>query len=228
MQASSPVRTVLFDLDGTLLDTAPDLAYALNRVLHEEGRGPLSLEQIRPKVSHGARALVRLGFDLGPEDPDYGPLRQRLLDVYRANLACHTRLFPGMETVLSAIEQRGLSWGVVTNKPAWLTDPLMDSLGLAVRAACVVSGDTTGNSKPHPEPMLHACQRTGSRPAEALYVGDAPRDIQAGRNAGVRTLVALFGYLEPDDRPESWGADGSIERPEELLEWLPPARPATS
>ncbi|MDJ0862714.1 MAG: HAD-IA family hydrolase [Gammaproteobacteria bacterium] len=227
MQASSPVRTVLFDLDGTLLDTAPDLAYALNHVLHEQGCGPLPFEQIRPKVSHGARALVRLGFGLGPEDADYGSLRQRLLDVYRANLACRTRLFPGMDTVLTAIEQRGLSWGVVTNKPAWLTDPLMDSLGLAARASCVVSGDTTGNSKPHPEPMLHACQRTGSRPAEAIYVGDAPRDIQAGRSAGVRTLVALFGYLEPDDRPESWGADGSIERPEELLDWLPSARPAS-
>ena len=226
MQDAQPIRSVLFDLDGTLLDTAPDLAYALNRVLEQQGRAPLPYEQIRPKVSHGAKALVKLGFDLNPEDENYATLRQRLLDIYRANLARETRLFPGMDSVLAAIERQGLSWGVVTNKPAWLTDPLLNTLGLSKRAACVVSGDTTGNSKPHPEPMLHACRQAGSRPQHAIYIGDAPRDVQAGRNAGLRTLVALFGYLEPHDRPETWGADGSIERPEDLLDWLPPAQPS--
>ncbi len=218
------LRTVLFDLDGTLLDTAPDLAYALNRVLAEQGCSALPYQEIRPKVSHGARALVKLGFGLEPRDQSYAPLRRRLLEVYRANIARQTRLFPGMDTVLTAIERQGMNWGVVTNKPAWLTDPLLDCLDLAARAACVVSGDTTGNSKPHPEPMLHACRRAGSRPQESLYVGDAPRDIEAGRNAGLRTVVALFGYLESHDRPETWGADGSIERPEDLLDWLPPAQ----
>ena len=226
MQEAPPIHTVLFDLDGTLLDTAPDLAYALNRVLAEQGRGPLPHERIRPKVSHGAKALVKLGFGLEPDDEGYATLRQRLLDIYRANLARETHLFPGMDTVLRVIERRGLNWGVVTNKPAWLTDPLLDSLNLTPRAACIVSGDTTPNSKPHPEPMLHACQRAGSPPKEVLYVGDAPRDIEAGRNAGLRTVVALFGYLEPHDRPETWGADGSIERPEDLLAWLPPEQPS--
>lgn len=226
MSDAQPIRTVLFDLDGTLLDTAPDLAYALNRLLEEQRREPLPYEQIRPKVSHGGKALVKLGFALDPGDARFALLRQRLLNIYRANIARETRLFPGMDTVLTTIERQGLNWGVVTNKPAWLTDPLLDALDLTTRAACIVSGDTTGNSKPHPEPMLHACQRAGSRPQQALYIGDAPRDIEAGRNAGVRTIVALFGYLEPHDRPETWGADGSIGRPEDLLDWLPAAQPS--
>lgn len=215
------VRTVLFDLDGTLLDTAPDLAYALNELLKEHGQPPLALEQIRPHVSHGARALVKLGFGLEPKDTAFEALRERLLDIYRKNLARATRLFPGMDAVLSRIERQGLNWGVVTNKPSWLTGPLMDALGLTSRATCIVSGDTTSNSKPHPEPMLYACRCAGSDPGECLYVGDAPRDIEAGRRAGLHTIVALFGYLGPNDRPETWGADGSITGPEDLLNWLP-------
>ncbi len=226
MQDAPPIRTVLFDLDGTLLDTAPDLAYALNRLLEEQGCEPVAYDQIRPQVSHGGTALVKLGFGLEPSDKSFARLRQRLLDIYRANVARRTRLFPGMETVLTAIEHLGLNWGVVTNKPAWLTDPLLEALNLTSRAACVVSGDTTGNSKPHPEPMLHACDRAGSPPQESLYVGDAPRDIEAGRNAGLRTVVALFGYLGPDAQPETWGADGSIARPEDLLDWLSPEQPS--
>ena len=218
------IRTVLFDLDGTLLDTAPDMGYALNQTLLEHDRHPLPLIHIRPHVSHGARALVRLGFGLKPGDHDYDAIRQRLLDIYRANLARDTRLFPGMEKVLGSIEKRGLNWGVVTNKPAWLTDPLVDALDLSHRAVCIVSGDTTRNSKPHPEPLLHACRQAGSQPAQCLYVGDAPRDIEAGRNAGLRTIVALFGYIGPDDEPLNWGADISIERPEQLLDWLPNGR----
>jgi phosphoglycolate phosphatase len=212
---------VLFDADGTLLDTAPDLARALNRLLAEAGRGPLPLAEIRPHVSHGARALVRLGFGLERGEPDFEPRRLRLLELYREDLSTQTRLFPGMQGVLEALEDRGLPWGVVTNKPAWLTDPLMEALGLAQRAACVVSGDTTTNSKPHPEPMLHACRLVGVTPGRCLYVGDAPRDVAAGRAAGLHTLVALFGYIGRDERPETWGADGLIERPLDLLEWLP-------
>ncbi len=220
MPASEEVQAVLFDLDGTLLDTAPDLVQALNRVLAEQGRRSLPFDTVRPAVSHGARALIALGFGLSRESPDFEPLRRRLLELYRADLATHTRLFPGMESVLQDMERRGIAWGVVTNKPAWLTEPLMAAMGLADRAACVVSGDTTGNSKPHPEPLLHACRQAGAEPGHSLYVGDAPRDIEAGRAAGLRTLVALFGYLAPGDQPESWGADGAIGRPEELLEWL--------
>ncbi|HFD79296.1 MAG TPA: phosphoglycolate phosphatase [Gammaproteobacteria bacterium] len=215
-----PVRTVLFDLDGTLLDTAPDLAGALNAVLASNGREMLPFERIRPVVSHGGSALIELGFGLEPGHPDFEPLRKQLLDHYQAHIADQTRLFPGMETVLAELERRGLPWGVVTNKPGWLTQPLMDALGLGSRAASIVSGDTLAQRKPHPAPLLHACSRSGSDPAHCLYVGDAERDIEAGRRAGMATLVALFGYLLEDDRPQDWGASGLVRHPAEILEWL--------
>jgi N-acetyl-D-muramate 6-phosphate phosphatase len=214
------LTTVFFDLDGTLADTAPDLAHALNTVLIEQGRAPLPFERIRPVVSHGAMALVRLGFGLEPQEPAFAPLRARLLEVYAAALTRGTRLFPGMEELLTELERRGMRWGVITNKPAWLTEPLLEQLGVAGRAACVVSGDTLPQRKPHPAPMLHACGLAACSPAQCLYVGDAARDVEAGQLAGMRTLVALFGYLDPTDRPHAWGADGLIERPVEILDWL--------
>ena len=145
-----------------------------------------------------------------------------LLDYYENNIAQYTRLFPGMDEVLQYIETRGLNWGVVTNKPAWLTDPLMAALGLDQRAACIVSGDTLQECKPHPAPLLHACDLTSSKPGQCLYVGDAERDIQAGRNAGMPTLVAMFGYLMEKDRPEDWGANALIHHPAEIIDWLQP------
>jgi len=213
-------RTVLFDLDGTLLDTAPDLANALNSTLQSRGRQPLPFELIRPVVSHGGNALIELGFGLRPGDPDFETIRQQLLDVYQANIAQHTRPFPGMEEVLEYIESNGLNWGVVTNKPGWLTEPLMEALDLARRAAGIVSGDTLSERKPHPAPLLHACKLVGSEPQRCLYVGDAERDIQAGRNAGMTTLVALFGYILESDRPETWGGTALIRRPQDILAWL--------
>jgi phosphoglycolate phosphatase len=218
--ARQPIDTVLFDLDGTLLDTAPDLAGALNAVLQANGRTPLPFDAIRPVVSHGGNALIRLGFGLQPDDDAFEPLRRQLLDHYQNNIAHHTRLFPGMEVVLQYIESRHLHWGVVTNKPGWLTDPLMDALNLTQRAACIVSGDTLPERKPHPAPLLHACRLIGSEPRHSLYVGDAERDIQAGLNAGLVTLVALFGYLMEDDRPETWGAAALIREPGDILDWL--------
>jgi phosphoglycolate phosphatase len=218
--SATGIRTVLFDLDGTLLDTAPDLAAALNTVLRENHRSVLPCEQIRPLVSHGGIALIRLGFDLEPGDPDFETRRRRLLEVYRENLSVRTRPFPGMDELLHAIETRGLNWGVVTNKPAWLTEPLLADLGLIQRAACVVSGDTLENRKPHPAPMLHACTLAGSKPAECVYIGDAQRDIEAGRNAGMHTVVALFGYFQEQDNPHAWDADTMINEPLDLLAWL--------
>jgi len=216
----SPIRTVLFDLDGTLADTAPDLAHALNALLQEQGRPPLPFESIRPVVSHGATALVRLGFGMDPAAQEFPALRSRLLDLYQRHLARETRLFRGIPELLTELERRDLVWGVVTNKPSFLTQPLMAALGLHTRAACIVCGDTTANKKPHPEPMLHACHLVGSRAAHCLFVGDAERDIRAGRSAGMLTLVALFGYIGAEDRPDTWGADGLITDPAAVLSWL--------
>jgi phosphoglycolate phosphatase len=214
------IQTVLFDLDGTLLDTAPDLAAALNTVLAENHRAPLPFEYIRPVVSHGGMALIHRGFGLEPADPAIEPLRQRLLEVYRANISTYTRPFPGMPEVLDTLETRGLNWGVVTNKPGWLTEPLLSDLGLLQRAACVVSGDTLAQRKPDPAPMLHACALTGSEPQDCVYLGDAQRDVEAGINAGMHTLVALFGYFQDNDRPHEWQADAMIDTPADLLVWL--------
>jgi 2-phosphoglycolate phosphatase len=215
-----PVNTVLFDLDGTLLDTAPDLANALNATLQGNGREPLPFDIIRPVVSHGGNALIQLGFGLSPGTAEFERLRQQLLSFYQANIAQNTRLFPGMDEVLDHIESNGLKWGVVTNKPGWLTDPLMEALGLANRAASIVSGDTLNERKPHPAPLLHACREIGAEPQHCLYVGDAERDVRAGHNAGMITLVAMFGYLMDDDHPETWGATALIDRPRDILAWL--------
>ena len=214
------IDTVLFDLDGTLLDTAPDLANALNAVLQGNGRAPLPYECIRPVVSHGGAALISLGFELEPQHPEFDPLRKQLLEHYLAHIADETRLFPGMETVLDTIESRGLHWGVVTNKPGWLTEPLLDALQLSARASGIVSGDTLNERKPHPAPLLHACSLIGTEAQSCMYVGDAQRDIQAGQQAGMLTLVALFGYLLDTDHPESWGASAMIRQPAEILDWL--------
>jgi phosphoglycolate phosphatase len=217
---ASRIRTVLFDLDGTLADTAPDLAQALNTLLVEEHKIALPYETIRPEVSHGATALIKLGFGVGPGDAGFDRLRERFLALYSAGLCTHTKPFAGIAPLLKSLQQQGINWGIVTNKPAFLTDPLVTGLGLVPAPACVISGDTVANRKPHPEPMLLACTQAGSRPHECLYVGDAERDIIAGRHAGMKTLVALFGYISKDEAPQSWGADGMIRAPLEILDWL--------
>lgn len=217
---SAQVQAILFDLDGTLLDTAPDLANALNAVLQANGKPALPYEKIRPVVSHGGAALIKLGFALDPGHKNFEALRKQLLDYYLAHIADETRLFPGMEKVLDSIEQRGLRWGVVTNKPGWLTEPLMDALNLSQRAAGIVSGDTLKERKPHPAPLLHACKIIACNPERSLYIGDAQRDIEAGKNAGMITLVAMFGYLMETDDPAEWCADALIETPEEILPWI--------
>lgn len=215
-----PIRTILFDLDGTLADTAPDLAYALNRTLEHAGRAPLSFDVIRPVVSHGGTALLQLAFGTELPQDEFDRLRDFFLDIYRSNITRGTRLFPGMAELLADIEARGLNWGVVTNKPAWLTDPLMAGLNLSERAVTIISGDTLPERKPHPAPMLLACREAGSAAGECLYLGDAERDIAAGRNAGMATLIALYGYIGADDHPTGWGADGVVNTPQELLHWL--------
>lgn len=212
---------VLFDLDGTFADTAPDLAHALNQTLELHGKPPMSLEQISPAVSHGSPALIRLGFRIDSDDSRFEPLRQELLEFYTKDICLHTKLFPGMEDLIKKLEEKLIPWGIVTNKPEWLTNPLMEQLKLTERASCIVSGDTTSNSKPHPEPILHACRLAGGHdPADCIYVGDAKRDIEAGNSAGTTTLVAMFGYIDPEDNPREWQADGYVEHPSQIFDWL--------
>lgn len=214
-------QALLFDLDGTLLDTAPDLAHALNTVLGEDGRAPLPYAAIRPRASHGSTGLLMLAYQDAPGSPAFEARRRRLLEVYRAGIATHTRLFPGMADVLAHCERIALPWGIVTNKPAWLTDPLLVALGLARRAACVVSGDTTTHAKPHPAPLLAAASALSCAPRACLYVGDAERDVAAARAAGMPVVLAAYGYLDAGDNPDDWAADARIEAPQELLAWLP-------
>ncbi|WP_457675428.1 phosphoglycolate phosphatase [Thiolapillus sp.] len=218
---TADIRAVLFDLDGTLADTAPDLAHALNRTLAHYGRPVLPFEDIRPVVSHGGIALIRRGFGMEPGDEGFEERRLHLLDVYLDNICTHTRLFPGMEEVLERLCAGNIPWGIVTNKPAWLTDPLMAALPMPCGTEVVVSGDTLPQRKPHPAPLLHAAERLDMEPAHCLYVGDAERDMEAGRAAGMATACALFGYLQEDDRPEEWQADHSLQHPHDLLSLLP-------
>ena len=209
------IRAVLFDLDGTLADTAADLARALNAIRVKYARPALPLARIRPLVSLGAAAMLKLAFAVEPGDARFAGLRAEFLNCYAASIARETRLFEGMESVLNDIEAKA-KWGIVTNKPAWLTDPLLRELRLDRRAACVVSGDTLAERKPHPAPVLHACRLIGVAPAETVFIGDAERDIQAGRGAGARTLVAAYGYLADGAAPEDWQADGIVQSPLEI------------
>jgi phosphoglycolate phosphatase len=213
------LRAVLFDLDGTVLDTAPDMWNAMNRLLGEQGREALPYSAVRPFVSHGARGVLLQGFaDVGPER--FAQLQERFLELYRANLSEGTRLFAGMERVLAQLAARGIRSGIVTNKAAWLTEPLLEQLALRDRFACIVSGDTVTERKPHPLPILHAAALVGLPPVECIYVGDAERDVQAAHAAGMHALVALYGYFGADDDPRAWGAEGHLEQPIDLLAWI--------
>ncbi len=219
MSRGSGLRGVLLDLDGTLLDTAPDMARALNRLRLAEGMDELPFPAIRPLVSHGAPRLIRFGFG-EPAPARFEALRTRFLAYYRDALAVHTRVFDGFEEVLVSIERAGIRWGIVTNKPGWLTMPLLNQLGLAARCGCVVSGDTLAERKPHPLPLLHAAELLGLAPRDCLYLGDAERDVQAARNAGMIPLVAGFGYLDDGEDPAEWRPDAVLGRPGDLLDWL--------
>lgn len=213
-------EVILFDLDGTLADTAPDLGGALNALRQERALVKLPLEQLRPYTSQGVRGLLHAGFGIDPSHPDYAPLSERLLDIYARNICVETQLFPGMATLLDEIESKGMRWGIVTNKKARYTVPLVAALGLSKRAATVVSGDTTAASKPSPLPILHACNEAGARPSATLYVGDDRRDVEAGKAAGTRTAAVTFGYLGDGGPIETWGADHIAQDTRELASFI--------
>lgn len=221
MNLPSP-RAILFDLDGTLADTAPDLAAAVNRLRTDRGLAPAPYEKLRPVASAGARGLIGAAFGLGPDNEGYEELRAGFLKNYEEAIAVHTRLFDGIGELLQALEDQNMPWGIVTNKAARFTEPLVPKIGLG-HAGCVVSGDTTPHAKPHPAPLLEAARRLGIAPGECWYVGDDLRDIQAGRAAGMATIGAAWGYCGHAE-PVTWDADVLAETPLQVLELVERAR----
>tara|TARA_Y100001935_G_C17141666_1_gene425883 strand:- start:6 stop:680 length:675 start_codon:yes stop_codon:yes gene_type:complete len=213
-------KAVLFDLDGTLADTAPDLAFALNQTLQYFDQPTLPFNKIRPVVSHGGMALIKLGFNIEPHSSDFEEKRQFLLDVYLKNLCRETKLFEGMEEVLTFLKSQSIAWGIVTNKPEWLTNPLMKAMGLEKRTLAIVSGDTCNEKKPHPEPVLYACKLLNVTAKETWFVGDASRDMDAGRAAGCKTIGASFGYIHPEDPIENWDSDLIIDKPSQIIKLI--------
>jgi len=214
------VRAVLFDLDGTFADTAPDLARALNRVRVEQGLAPLPPEVARPYTSSGARGLLKAGFDITPESEGYRALRRRFLDFYEEELCVRTRLFDGIPELLVKIRARKLPWGIVTNKGRRFTEPLLRLLAVDHLAACVVSGDSTEHVKPHPAPLLLAASLLALPPGDCVYIGDDLRDLQAARAAGMPFLAAGWGYHGEGGDPNAWGADAVVSHPREILDLL--------
>jgi len=215
------LQLILFDLDGTLVDTAPDLGLALNMQRERHGLPPLSQEVIRPYASHGSRGLLSVGFGLSPDDTGFMQMREEYLSLYDEVFTHSPKLFPEVPELLSALEDRNLRWGVVTNKPGRFTSPLLKAIGLDRRACCVISGDDAERPKPYPDTLLMAMHKAGVQPEHCLYIGDAERDIQAARAADMTSVIALYGYLDETDRPQDWNADASINTPLELLRLIP-------
>ena len=215
------LRAVLFDLDGTLLDSAPDFIAVCNAMRASRGLGPVREQAIREVVSGGARAMVLAAFDpIGPQSEAFEPLRLEFLQRYLDHCAVDSRLYDGMPELLADLEKAGLKWGVVTNKHVRFAEPILARLGLASRSSVLVCPDHVSRSKPDPEPVLLACRQLALDPAEVLFVGDDLRDIESGRAAGTRTAAVRYGYIHPDDNPRHWGADVVVEHPLELREVL--------
>ena len=211
------IQAVLFDLDGTLADTALDLGGALNTLLARHNLPAKSMDEIRTQASHGAAGLLKLGAGITPDHPDYAQWRTKYLDEYDSRYAQDTALFDGVNKLIAELDQRGIKWGIITNKPMRFTDKLVPKLGFAIPPAVVVSGDTCGEPKPSVKPMLYACGQIHADPQHTLYVGDAERDIQAGRNAGMTTVLAEWGYISDEDDTDSWQPDYRIATPIELI-----------
>jgi phosphoglycolate phosphatase len=211
---------MLFDLDGTLLDTAPDLIASLNKALRAEDLPAVDFNSVRPYISFGAAVMIEQSLHGTEDSRTHDRVLEQMLHHYQQNIADHTRFFEGMAEMLDTLESNNIKWGVITNKRTRFTEPLMRELNLAHRAACIISGDSTDNSKPHPEPMHAACKQAEVEPENCIYIGDSAHDIEAGNRAGMKTLAATYGYIKPGDRPENWGAAALIDKPTDLKHWL--------
>ena len=218
MSSDFKLSCVLFDLDGTLVDTAPDLIACLNKALKTHGFDEVSCKDIKPFISYGAAAMINKSINVDADTQ--ATVLESMLMLYQNNIAEHSRFFSGIEQTLNTIESLGLKWGIVTNKKERFTNPLVAAFNLTERASCIISGDTTANSKPHPEPMLTACAQANVKPEECVYIGDALHDIDAGKKTNMKTLAAAYGYIRVDDNPADWGADALIESPEQLTSWI--------
>lgn len=214
------VRAVLFDLDGTILDTAPDLGYTMNQLRKEHGLPELSMDIIRPIVSFGSKAMVKLALGIEETHPDFENIRQYFLNIYENNLALSTVFFPEMEAVLAYLDDKHIPWGIVTNKLTHHTTILLKALSFHHRPACIICGDSLATRKPDPAPILHACDLLKYKPQDCLYIGDCVTDVMASKAAGTKSLVALYGYIGNDENPLTWEADGYIKTPREILNWL--------
>jgi phosphoglycolate phosphatase len=213
-------EAVLFDLDGTLADTAPDMALTVNRMLVSRGQAKVGVEKVRPYVSSGARGMIKAAFGIGTDHPDFPAMRQEFLDLYAENLCVDSVLFPGTNELLHRLEKAGIPWGVVTNKYERLARPVLEGLGVASRARVIVGGDTTPRPKPSPDPLLHAALALQVAPMRTLYVGDDERDVQAARAAGMKVVVAGYGYLGDGAPPAMWGADAILDSPLAIAAWI--------
>lgn len=216
----SRVQTVLFDLDGTLLDTALDLTHAINQLLVRRGKPVVTLESIRPHISEGSQAMLGAAFDINKTHPDYTALRREFFDEYSAHIGEHTQLFPGMKEVLQTFNEQSIPWGVVTNKPIAMAKSLMTAMNLDTNCACLVGAGSTPYIKPDPTPLLYACDQLGKAPKECVYIGDAEADIIAARALEMPSIAAMYGYLPEDAKPEAWQADYYIDKPSDILDWV--------
>lgn len=214
------IKAVLFDLDGTFADTAPDLAAALNHVRATRDLPPLPLAVLRPQASHGSAGLLKTGMNVTPDSPEFATLRDIFLDHYTHHICVETRLFAGMAELVLELEQHAIKWGIVTNKPHRFTLPLMQALGYAERASCLISGDTCAHAKPHPAPMLKACEIIQVAPERCLYLGDDKRDMEAANAVNMRGIIANYGYVSGDVSVANWNAQGSVDHPAELIAYL--------
>jgi N-acetyl-D-muramate 6-phosphate phosphatase len=220
MSSAKSINGILFDLDGTLLDTAQDLAAALNHVLTSQQKKPLSIDIIRPAISSGVAGLLNLGIQIEVNDPIFPQLRKQFLDYYAQHICVHTHLFPGVETLINYLQEKKWSWGIVTNKSAILTEHLIKNFPLLNKAKCIIAGDTLKYSKPHPQPLLHACQCIDCLPENCIYVGDAKRDIEAANAAGMYSLIALYGYINSNDDVTKWAATDRTSSPLDIIKYL--------